>query len=36
MFDFALYAAGVFALIVVAGMPYHGRTWYSRWSSNDR
>lgn len=36
MSDFALYVAGVFALIVAAGMPYRGETWYSRWSSSDR
>lgn len=36
MSEFALYAAGVFALIVVAGMPYEGKTWYSRWSASER
>ncbi|GAA2424158.1 hypothetical protein GCM10009856_38150 [Mycolicibacterium llatzerense] len=36
MSDFALYVGGVFALIVAAGLPYQGKTWYSRWSANER
>jgi hypothetical protein len=36
MSDFALYVGGVLALIVAAGLPYHGKTWYSRWSANER
>ena len=36
MSDFALYAGGVFALIVAAGLPYQGKTWYSRWQTTER
>lgn len=36
MSDFALYVGGVFALVVAAGLPYQGKTWYSRWSANER
>lgn len=36
MSDFALYVGGVFALIVAAGLPYQGKTWYSRWSATER
>ena len=36
MSDFALYVGGVFALIVAAGLPYQGKTWYSRWQTTER
>ena len=36
MSDFALYVGGVFALIVAAGLPYQGKTWYQRWETNQR
>ena len=36
MSDFALYAGGVFALIVAAGLRYQAKTWYSRWQTTER